>query len=157
MQERRAGSCPVSVDLQVYLSVPSGHRAIWHVDDSLHAAVSHPPVPIVHTNRVQFLPNAKSFNISFSKRLCRSSSKTPASASPAARSKSGWIVCRVRGYPPFFNVARFLGIVKREPSAAQSEFPTLREELPNEIAPMANLRYVVNIMEIPLHLLATWL
>ena len=60
----------------------------------------------------------------FSKHSCGSSSETPASASPATRSKSGWIICGASGYPPFFNVVRFLGIVGHESIAAESGFPT---------------------------------
>ena len=48
----------------------------------------------------------------------------------------------------------FFSVVQCEPVAAQSWFLTLGEELSNGNELMANLWYVINIVELSLHLLA---
>ena len=44
----------------------------------------------------------------------------------------------------------FFNVVEREPDAAQSWYPTMGGELSNGNEPMANLRYVIDIMELSL-------
>ena len=48
----------------------------------------------------------------------------------------------------------FLRVIEHEPIAGQSGFPTLSEEFPDRNEMVMDLRYVIDVVELSLHLLA---